>query len=396
MIGIALRMLVADRAKFAGLVFGLAFTSFLVTFAAGFLSGFMTNGFSLIAENADVDVWVMDPAVESVEKTTSLPLSALERVRGVDGVAQAYPLWLTNADARFPNGAFQPFQVIAVDDASLAGAPTGALDDPSTLRTPGVAIVDAGGTSGKLQTPRFDRDRWPHDGAHLAVPTRELAAGDELLVNGRLVRMLARSQTLPRFPPRPLLYMTRATALATLPPEQRPLTFVMVKAAPGVNPADLALRIADRTGLRARSRADFKADTVHWYLVNSEDVGDISAMLILAMTMGLGVSGVMLYMFTHESRRHYAVLKAIGAPPAMLARMVIAQAGASVAVGAGIGLGACGVAAIFAVRAGFPLRMLWFTPLVGLAGVLVVGIVAVAISLRPVMKLEPGAVFSGV
>ena len=68
-----------------------------------------------------------------------------------------------------------------------------------------------------------------------------------------------------------------------------------------------------RTGLRARSAADFKSDTVRWFLVNSEDVGDIAAMLTLAMTVGFGVTGVMLYMFTYEHQKQYAVLKAMGA-----------------------------------------------------------------------------------
>jgi len=64
-----------DRAKYTGLLFGITFTSFLVTFAASYLSGFMTRGFALIAENAQVDVWVMDPAVDSTEHLTNLPSS---------------------------------------------------------------------------------------------------------------------------------------------------------------------------------------------------------------------------------------------------------------------------------------------------------------------------------
>ncbi len=50
MLGLALTMLMGDRAKYAGLLFGIAFTSFLVTFAISFLSGFLTRGFALIAE----------------------------------------------------------------------------------------------------------------------------------------------------------------------------------------------------------------------------------------------------------------------------------------------------------------------------------------------------------
>jgi putative ABC transport system permease protein len=76
------------------------------------------------------------------------------------------------------------------------------------------------------------------------------------------------------------------------------LTFVLATAQAGVSAPELARRIQTRTGLRARTSGEFKADTVRWYLVNSEDVGDMAAMLALAMTVGFGVTGIMLYMFT--------------------------------------------------------------------------------------------------
>src|SRR6476620_4745551 len=183
MLRVALKMLLGDRAKYVGLLFGIAFTSFLVTFAASYFCGFMTRGFALIAENPAADVWVMDPAVDSAEQTTNLPTSALDRVRGVTGVQFAVPLALGTAETRFANGRIQPFQVIGVDDATLSGVP--ALKDgvsPAVLRAPDAAIVDPGGTEGKLETPLLEVDQWPIE-PHLNAPTRPLRAGDELLVN---------------------------------------------------------------------------------------------------------------------------------------------------------------------------------------------------------------------
>src|SRR5215467_7408324 len=143
---VALKMLIGDRAKYAGLLFGIAFTSFLVTFAMSFLSGFLTRGFSLIEENSSADLWVMDPSVQSDELTTNLPWFALGEVRSVLGVRSAVPLALGMAQARFPNGRFQQVQVIGVDDATLGGVPL--TDDrkaASLLRAPDAVIVDPGG-----------------------------------------------------------------------------------------------------------------------------------------------------------------------------------------------------------------------------------------------------------
>jgi hypothetical protein len=103
-------------------------------------------------------------------------------------------LWKSCEEARFPNGRFQSFQVIGVDDATLSGVP--ALEEgasPSMLRGPDAAIVDAGGTEGKLETPFLEAGQWPRE-PHLDAPTRLLAAGDELLVNDYRVKIAGRSK----------------------------------------------------------------------------------------------------------------------------------------------------------------------------------------------------------
>jgi len=395
MLTIALKMLMADRAKFTGLLFGIAFTSFLVTFAASYFSGFMTRGFSLISENRTADVWVMDPAVTSVEQTINIPDAALSEVKSVQGVQSAAPLALASADVRFPQGRFQTFQVIAVDDATLAGAPLPDGVQASELRGPNAVIVDAGGTSGKLQTALKKSDQWPHRGVRLDVPTRELTRGDALLLHDHLVQVIGRSETLPRYPPRPLMFTTLANAQRILHSERHMTTFIMVKAIAGVSTTELAARIAQQTGLRARTSSAFKNDTVRWYLINSEDVGDIAAMLILAMTIGFGVAGIMLYMFTFESLKQYAVLKAMGTTPRVLLRMITVQALVCALLGTGLGLGVCGIAGEIVVRLGYPFRMMWFTPLIGITGVVVVCLAAAVLSARPVLKLQPAVVFSG-
>ena len=395
MLSIAVKMLMGDRAKYLGLIFGIAFTSFLVTFAASYFSGFMTRGFALIAENAAVDVWVMDPAVSSVEKTTNLPSWALDRVRNVAGVGTAAPLALGTAEARFPGGRFQAFQVIGFDDASLTGLPPlrGNIA-AGVLRAPNAVALSAGGTSGKLDTPQLPTGQWSRMQTSDDTPSRQLAVGDELLLNDRAVRIAASANALPRFPPRPLLYLPLSRVTALLP-ERRPITFVLVRAASGVDPLALARRIEERTGLRARTAADFREDTVRWFLVNSEDVGDIASMLVLAMSVGFGATGIMLYMFTIEHLPQYAVLSAMGARRGTLLAMIFTQASVAALIGTGLGFGLCAIAGQFAELAGFPFRVMWFTPVIGGAMVLLVSSVAAALSARPVLTLQPMLVFSG-
>jgi predicted lysophospholipase L1 biosynthesis ABC-type transport system permease subunit len=90
-----------------------------------------------------------------------------------------------------------------------------------------------------------------------------------------------------------------------------------------------------------------------------------------------------------------AQLKSTGATSRLLLGMIFVQTGVCAIVGTGLGLGLCGIAGPIVSAWGFPFRMMWFTPLLGSVMVLVVSLLAALISARPVLKLEPAAVFAG-
>ena len=62
---------------------------------------------------------------------------------------------------------------------------------------------------------------------------------------------------------------------------------------------------------------------------------------------------------------------------------------------AAFGVGVCAIAGEVVTLIDFPFRMMWFCPLIGVLGVLIVGLTAAMISVRPVLSLEPAVVFSG-
>ncbi|WP_287980358.1 FtsX-like permease family protein [Sphingomonas sp.] len=390
MIRIAVRMLVASTGKFLALVVGIAFASFLSCFAACYFAGFMTRSFALVAEQPG-DVWVMDRTTASPDQFANMTASARDRVRSVTGVADAAVLALGHADARMPDGRLQPFDVVGLDDATLAGAPAvNGAPGTGLLREPEAAIVDAGGSEGKLDTAERPVSGVSPPDAKI----RRLRAGDELTIADHRVVVGGVSQGLPRFPPRPLLYMSWSNAARVLPPERLRTSFVVVRAAPGTDPADLARSIASQTGYVAFTRADFESATVQWFLATSEDVGDIATMLTIAVAIGFGFTTVMLYIFTADHLRQYAVLTALGARPAILWRMVAAQVSLAGLIGTGIGLGACALAGTLADRFDLPYRMMAWAPLGCLALNAIACAGAAVVSIRPVLRLEPARVFA--
>jgi len=392
---IAIKMLIGARTKYIGLLLGIAFTAFLITFALSYFSGFLTRGFALISENPTADIWVMNRAVNSTEMTINIPNSSLEIVRGVEGVEYAVPLSISDVTAIFANGRFQTFHIIGVDDVTLAGASQPKDNIPiEILHTPQSIIVDSGGTIDKLLTPVNSEDQWAFDGVHLNVPMRNLRVSDELLINGKRVIVKGISSSNPRFPPKPLIYTTISNVKRINPLGNRIITFILVRAQKDISLKALSKRIERQTGLRARTQDEFKKDTVMWFLLNSEDVGDMFSMVALAMLVGFGVTGIMLYMLTYENLKHYAVLKAIGASNNMIIKMVFTQAGVSALIGYGLGIGLCTIINEIVITTGYPFRMMYFALILSFLGVFLISVIVSLISIRPILKLDPAVVFS--
>jgi len=111
--------------------------------------------------------------------------------------------------------------------------------------------------------------------------------------------------------------------------------------------------------------------------------------------VNFGASGVMLYIFTSENLRQYAVLGAMGATSRQLVRMLFVQAGMCALLGTGMGLDLCCLAGRIFGAVDHPFRMMWFTPIFGMAIVTLVSLVAALPSGRPVLKLSPAVVFAG-
>ena len=83
---VALRMLTGDRAKYFGLVFAIAFCTFLLENQTSIFANIMKRTASQLLDVTDAEIWVMDPQTEYWEQTKALKDTDLTRVRGVPGV----------------------------------------------------------------------------------------------------------------------------------------------------------------------------------------------------------------------------------------------------------------------------------------------------------------------
>jgi putative ABC transport system permease protein len=120
---VALNMLTGDRAKYIGIVMGVTFASLLITQQGGIFVGLMSRTYGFLTDTGQPDIWVMDSKVQFIDDIKPLQDTELYRVRGVEGVGWAMPMYKGLLRVRLSNGTFQTCNVVGLDDATLTGGP---------------------------------------------------------------------------------------------------------------------------------------------------------------------------------------------------------------------------------------------------------------------------------
>jgi len=383
---VALKMLLGDRAKYLGIVFGVAFAALLMTQQASIFWGLLNNTTSQIKDLEGADIWVMDPNVLFVDDVKPLSEDDLYRVRGVPGVAWAVRLYKGLGRARFDDGNFQQVILLGLDDATMVGAPREILlGNLADLRKPDAVIMDEAGY----------RYLWPG---------RPLELGQTFEMNDRRAVLVGICKASPTFQTFPIVYARYSQATRYVPSERKVLSFVLAQPEPGLDPREVCRRIeehtrpaAGRPGLKAQTREEFMWTTVTYYLRRTGIPINFGITVALGFVVGAAIAGQTFYLFTVENLKQFGALKAMGVTNARLVGMSLLQALVVGAVGYGLGVGGAalfGVAMTRAVRTVPPaFLMTWqILALSGLA-VLVIVLLASVVSMRRVLVLEPAVVF---
>ncbi|MBZ5583064.1 MAG: ABC transporter permease [Acidobacteriia bacterium] len=376
---VALRMLTGDRAKYLGLTFAIAFSSFLIAQQVSIFAGLLNRMRSQIVDITDADIWVMDPATQYVDEVYALRDDALYRVRGVRGIRWAVPLFKGQPVARALSGRFRSVILLGLDDASLAGAPRKMiLGSTQSLRDPDAVIIDLAGY-------------------HFLFPGQAPRLGDVLEMNDRRARIVGISDASAPFTSFPVMFTRYSLAVNYVGRQRTQMSFILAKAQPGVPVSEIGRRVAEATGLRAISAEEFGRMTISYYMAHTGIPVNFGLTVAIGLIVGTVVAGQTFYIFTIENLKQFGALKAIGTTDLRIVGMILLQALLVGTVGYSIGMGMTAV--FFSITAHQEatrgIVLLWQT-MAGTAGV-VLFIVAVAslMSVRRVLKLEPAIVFRG-
>ena len=378
MLWIAWKMLVGNRVKYLGIVFGVVFAALLIAQQASIFCGLMSFTINQIRDVEGPGIWVMDKGVQYVDDIKPLADTELFRVKGVPGVEWAVRFYKGIARARLEEGTYEQMILLGLDDATLVGAPRqlfmGSIAD---LRKPDAVIIDDAGY----------RRIWPDE------PFR---IGRTFEMNDRRAVVVGLTKAGRTFTSFPIVYTRYSQAVLFAPPERRVLSFVLADAAPGVTPEEVCRRIEERTGLQAVTRTQFLWKTIIYYLRKTGIPLNFGITVLLGFFVGTAIAGQTFYLFTVENIRQYGALKAMGASNWTILAMVLAQGLQVGIVGYGVGVG---LAAVFGWWVRGASRLAFFMPWEVLAitgaAVFVIVLVASLVSVRKVLVVEPAIVFRG-
>jgi len=376
---IALKMLIGDRGKYLMLLCGLTFSSLLMTQQCAVFFGLLMWTTSHL-RNMRAAIWVADPKVEQVNEIKGMRDTDVSRVRSVQGVAWAVPLFCAVQQTKLQNGNFKPIMLVGIDSATLVGRPpvmlSGRLED---LRLPNSVIID------DLAVQRLGIGR-----------TKPLGLGDTFEINDKEARIVGICKADRHFFGYPYVYSTYDRALQFAPKTRKMLSLVLVEPLPGWTREQVAQQIERETHLRAFTEQKFFWDTIWWYFRNTGIPVSFGTTIILGFIVGIAVSGQTFYTFVLENLRHLGALKAMGASDGLIARMLIVQALTVGIIGYGLGIGLAALFGFAVLDKGMPpFALPYQLPLFTLVMILFICVFAAFLAILKVRKLEPAIVFRG-
>jgi putative ABC transport system permease protein len=384
MIGLALKMLFGDTAKYLMLVAGLFFATFLIVQQASVFCGLMTWTTSTL-KNVAAPIYVVEERVEQVNETNPLRDTDVSRVRSVSEVKWAMPLYSGIQRVRVSDGSYKTVQLIGIDAASFAGGPMRMIKgNLADLRLPNTVVID------ELAVERLSLDK-----------KNPITVGDRFEINDIEARVVGICKAVRSFTGGPYLWTTYERALQYTPASRKMLSAVIAAPIDGMSADAAAAEITRKTGLRAfvnrgfgENPDDFNTSTVWWYVRNTGIPISFGTTVVIGFIVGIAIACQTFYAFVLDNLKHLGALKAMGMTNLRLSLMLVIQSSVVGLIGFGIGLLATSVFAWFAIKNEQPpFVMPWIIPVVAFGVIQFICMVAALMGIIRLSLYEPAMVF---
>ncbi len=411
MVSLARKNLLKDLPRFLVAQAGIMFAVSLVTIQTGILKGF-TRSTTLLIDSSAADIWVASENIVNFELTEPFPYVQVQRARDIEGVALAEALTIGSgrwySDGKLttlrvfgfdPNGQlFRPGQVsdtaiealnapysALIDRTNMRSFRIDGVGDMARIRQLPVMVVGLTRDSQSLVSSKFVFTSLVNANAYISSGfssglTCQLGEGDITCVNS--FQRDEDTGNAEVVDPEPLN-------------SDAPVTYVLIKAAPGEELSTLKQRIeSSLPGTKAFTKYEL-LNTTQAYWQNRTGIGFILGLgAIVGVLVGMVVVAQILYTSVSENLREFGTLKAMGASDWDIYSVILEQSLWMAVLGYIPGLLLCwSVGTWTAATQGI---VVLITPIsaAGVFGITVVMCVGSAIfAIQKVTRVDPGIVF---
>lgn len=373
---LARRNLFHDRIRFAVTLTGIVFALVLIIVQFGLFLGFTTTTSNNV-DHSGADLWIVFHGVGYFDTGRMFSERKLYEVLSTPGVQQAEKYIQNFANWKKPEGGIENIQIIGFHPGSGLGEPWNLVQgDVQDVKLEDGVIID------ELYKQKLGVAK----------------IGDRVEIGDHRARVVGFTRGIRSFTTSPFVYTSFKNSLDYTRPEAREdqLTYILVKAAPGISPqqlkADLKARVSD---VDIYTTAEFSSRTrFYWMFTTGAGLAVLTAAL-MGLVVGVAVVAQTIYAATMDHIREYGTLKAMGATNGYLYRVLIEQAVWSAVVGYTLAM----VVAHFLVQAserGGALILMPHSMTIGML-FLAVGmcIAAAIVSINKVTRIDPAMVFRG-
>ncbi len=369
---LAWRNLAHDQARFLVTLIGVLFAVLLMGVQLGLLVGFARTTSGLV-DHTDAELWIVPAGTTNVDIAGRLDEQRRFEALAVPGVASVDRLMMQFAFWKKPDGGNESVGLVGFDLASRSGAPwqlvEGRIED---LAIDDAVIIDRL-YAGKLGVERV---------------------GQTVEINNRRARVVGFTDGIRTFTQSPYVFTTHRNAqrYTQFPPEQT--TYLLVKLAPGADPAVVQQALRQRIRYADIWRAgDFARQAQTYWLATTGAGSALLLAALLGLVVGVVIVGQTLYATTMDRLPEYATLRAMGAPNRYLYAVILKQAAISAVFGFAVGMSAVFALVFTMARSNVAVNMPgWLVVVLGLLTVLMCALGA-TVSIRRITRIDPTSVF---
>ena len=373
---LARRNLFHDRIRFVVTLTGIVFALVLIIVQFGLFLGF-TSTTSNNIDHSKADLWIVFRGVGYFDTSRAFSERKYYQVLSTPGVEQAekYIQGFTNwkrADGRVEN-----IQIIGFRPGSGLGEPWNVIEGaPEDVKQDDAVIVD--------------------DLYKETLGVTQL--GDRVEIADRRARVAGFTHGIRSFTTSPFVYTSFKNSLNYTNPtaKENNLSYILVKASPGVSPEELRRRLRQRlTDVDIYTLPEFSQRTrFYWMFTTGAGLAVLTAAL-MGLVVGIAVVAQTIYAATMDHIREYGTLKAMGATNLYLYRVLIEQAVWSAVIGYSVAM----IVAHFVVKSSEKGGAVILMPPAMMIGMfflaVIMCVVAAMVSINKVTRIDPAMVFKG-